>query len=156
MPSRPRHKVVLPGYCYHAYARGNNKRKVFRDDDDYRTYMSFFLEAKEMFNIKILFYCLMPNHLHFIFAAGKQGISKFLHRVQMLYTRYFVKKYDYVGTIWQGRPKTKPIESEEYLLACGQYIENNPVRAGLARRPKDWPHSSYRARCLGSNDRVLT
>ena len=57
---------------------------------------------------------------------------------------------------WIRRYRAALVEAESYLLACQRYIELNPVRAHLARRPGDYPWSSYRAHAAGAADPLLT
>lgn len=72
------------------------------------------------------------------------------------YTQYFNRKHERSGTLWEGRYRSCPIQSENYLLACQRYIELNPVRAGLANHPADYRWSSYQANALGSDGSLVT
>jgi putative transposase len=64
--------------------------------------------------------------------------------------------YRRTGTLWEGRYRAAPIEAEAHLLACMRYIELNPVRARLVRKPGNYPWSSYRANAAGDTDPLLT
>jgi hypothetical protein len=73
----------------------------------------------------------------------------------MNYAKQYCQKYEFVGHVWQGRFKSMKIESDAYLLACGNYIEMNPVRAGLTDNPKDWTWSSYAYYAQGQRDDLI-
>jgi len=70
--------------------------------------------------------------------------SRAMQYVKSQYSFYFHKKYRVSGSIWRERFKGLLIENENYMKACGQYVENNPVQAGLVENPKEWQNSSYR------------
>jgi putative transposase len=72
------------------------------------------------------------------------------------YAQYFNRTYHRSGSLWEGRYKSALVDTERYLLACYRYIELNPVRAGIVRRPEDYPYSSYHANGLGKADRLVT
>ena len=59
------------------------------------------------------------------------------------YVRYFNQRQGRTGTLWEGRYKSTLIQAERYLLACMAYIDLNPVRAGIALAPGDYPWSSH-------------
>lgn len=151
MPRPSRQDIIRPGGVYHVIVRGNNKQVVFRDQDDYRRYQAFFLEAKSRHGALLFHFVLMPNHVHLLMAAGEDGLSMLMQSVQNSYAKYFCRKYEFVGHVWQGRFKSFPIETDAYLFACGNYIELNPVRAGLCARPGDWRHTSYHSYAIGKN-----
>ena len=87
--------------------------------------------------------------------ADVGDLGRFMQSVGRRYVRYVNKTYRRTGTLWEGRFKSAAVNRDEYLIACSRYIEFNPVRAGLAVHPKDYPWSSYRHRALGLADRLL-
>lgn len=98
-------------------------------------------------------YVLMTNHVHLLVSpASSAAAFSLMKPVTQKYAQYFNRKYKRVGTLWQGRYRSSPIETERYFLACHRYIELNPVRAGLASEPGAYPWSSYRANALGETD----
>lgn len=139
----PRNLIVTPGQYYHIIARGNNKMHIFHDKEDYEYYTHLLFSAVKIFDIKMYHYVLMPNHVHTLMIPSEKGLSSLMHMIQSSYAKYFCKKYEYVGRVWQGRYKNILIDSDAYLFACGNYIELNPVRAGLADTPENWIYSSY-------------
>lgn len=75
--------------------------------------------------------------------------------INLSYAQHYKKKYKYTGHFWQDRYKSIIISRDEYLLACGSYVELNPVRAGIVKDPKDYPWSSYRANSYGKKDDLI-
>lgn len=72
------------------------------------------------------------------------------------YVQRLNKRYGRTGTLWEGRYRASPVQTDEYLLTCQRYIELNPVRAGLVRAPGQYPYSSYRHHALGKPEPLLT
>lgn len=154
MPRRAR--VVAPGYPHHVTQRGVRGQKTFLSDDDYRAYLDLLLERKRAVNVGIWAYCLMPNHVHFV-AVPQQpaALARLFGLVHKRYADGFNAANGYEGHLWQQRFYSVVMD-EPHLLAAVRYVELNPVRAGLCRRPQDWPWSSAPARLAGTPDRVLS
>jgi putative transposase len=75
--------------------------------------------------------------------------------LNLSYAQYYKKKYHYQGHFWQDRFKSIIISKDNYLLACGSYVELNPVRAGIVRNPGHYKWSSYRGYAYGENNELL-
>jgi len=149
-------RLFIDSACYHIITRGNQKQPVFEDNEDYEKYLQIVKKAKRKYGILIFAYCLMLNHVHML-LKGKipTNISKFMHWVNRGYTAYFNEKYGKVGHLWQARYKSKPIVKDNYMVSCAEYIEGNPARAGIVKDVADYEWSSYRERCLLSEESLL-
>ncbi len=135
------------GYCYHILNRGNAKARLFLDRFDYIAFVKLLAGMKAGYEIRLLAYCLMPNHFHLAVQADATGaVSDALQWVQTSYVSRFRVRYGSTGHIFQGRFKSFPIQKSEYLLAVMRYIERNPVRARLVKSASDWRWSSARWR----------
>jgi len=144
-----RSKILLKNGCYHLTARGNQKQRIFLDDQDYAAFVGRLKKYKRRYGLKLYGFCLMPNHLHLIAEFDEpQWLSKFMQVILRSYTSYFNKKYNKVGHLWQGRFNSRLITRDAYLLDCLNYVEFNPVRAGIARSAGDYKWSSYKERAL--------
>jgi putative transposase len=84
--------------------------------------------------------------------AKAMSLPRTMQSLGRRYVRYINWAHQRTGTLWEGRYRAAPVDSEDYFLSCCRYIELNPVRAGLARSPRDYPHSSYRAHAYGEED----
>ena len=138
-------RVVLVNYPHHVMQRGHNRKEVFASNDDYLFYLDNLREWKEKLGCKIYAYCLMVNHIHLLVDPGdhRDNLGLLMKRVAGRQTRYANKLEGRTGTLWEGRYKSSPVSSNEYLLACCRYIELNPVRAGIVADPEDYQWSSY-------------
>ena len=98
------------------------------------------------FSMRVLSYCLMPNHFHLVLFPLEDGdLSRWMQWLTTCHVRRYHKHYHSTGHVWQGRFKAFPIQRDQHLLTVLCYVERNPVRAGLVHRAEDWPWSSARA-----------
>ncbi len=154
----PRSARIAPKeFVYHVLTRGNNKQDVFCDDEDFGKYLEILRKYKNQYKYKLYHYVLMSNHVHLVMEATQEGgnLSQIMKGINLSYAQHYKKKYKYSGHFWQDRFKSIIISKDEYLLACGSYVELNPVRAGMVRDPKDYPWSSYRANACGKRDDLI-
>lgn len=149
-------RLLIKNACYHIYIRGNQKQKVFLNNDDFGFYLYQLRRYKRKFSFRLYGYCLMPNHIHLIGEPVEpKNLPKLMQCLQRSYTAYFNKRYKKVGHLWQGRFKMKVIVKDEYLIDCIAYVEQNPVRANLTTKPKEYEFSSYQERNWGDKDFTL-
>lgn len=145
----------IPRYCpqdmpVHVIQRGNNRSPCFAADQDMATYIKYLLAASVKYEISVHAWVLMTNHVHLLVTPGSDnGVSRMMQYLGRLYVRYFNRKYERTGTLWEGRFKSCLIRCETYFLVCQRYIELNPVRAGMVERPDDYRWSSYGINALG-------
>jgi putative transposase len=149
-------RIVGSGYPHHIVQRGNNKEKVFLGRKDYETYLSFLEKYSEKKEASILAYCLMQNHVHLLVRPTENdGLAKLMQGVTLCYTQYFNRKEGRTGRLWECRYHSTVVDGDSYLWTVSKYIENNPVRAGIAKRPEDYSYSSAKAHILGKKDPLL-
>ena len=154
MPRKPR--FFLPNIPVHVIIRGNARRVVFAEDTDRKAYLGWLKEATEKYTVNIHAYVLMDNHVHLLLSTNEPDhISKVMQHIGRKYVPYFNHKYEKSGTLWEGRFKASMIESEQYLLCCYRYIELNPVRANMVKRPEEWKWSSYTSNAYGEEDKLI-
>jgi putative transposase len=134
------------GYCYHVLNRGNAQSQVFHDASDYQTFLRLLEEAIERLPLRLLAYCLMPNHFHLALWPHTDGdLSRWMQWLLTAHVRRYHRHYQSNGHVWQGRFKAFPVQHDDHLLTVLRYIERNPLRAGLVRRAEEWPWSSLHA-----------
>lgn len=146
---------VVPGEIYHIIARGNGGMTVFHLSENYEDYLDLLREASQKYGVEIFHYVLMPNHIHLLVKPAEE-LSQFMHIIQMTYAKRFCRDQKFLGHVWQGRYKNLLISSDAYLFACGNYIEMNPVRAGLTSSPSGWEYSSYGVYANGEMNPLVT
>lgn len=148
MARQPR--IEYPGALYHVISRGIERRDLYRDDADRERYLSCLQGAVERFGCRIFAYCLMGNHVHLAIETGKIPLSRIMRSINTSYAGYFNVRHRRSGYLFQGRYKAFLVDREEYLLSLIRYIHENPVRAGLVRRPGDYRWSSHRSYLSGA------
>jgi putative transposase len=153
MARRPR--VFAAGLLYHVIVRGNQRRKTFRHDDDYRAYLDRLEKYRSQCQVRIYAYCLMPNHVHLLVETGSTPLAKFMQGVQQSYTQYFNRRYRKVGHLFQGRYKAIICDRDKYLLALIRYIHLNAVRAKLAIRPERYRYSGHNSYLRNETDKIV-
>jgi putative transposase len=150
-------RYALPGIPHHVIQRGNNRSAMFAGTADYLFFRECLAIGSLQHSCLIHAYVLMTNHVHLLATAGTpNGLSRFMQSVGCRYVHYFNRTYGRTGTLWEGRYRATPIDTDRYLLACYRYIELNPVRAGMAEDPAAYPWSSYRANALGYPDPLVS
>ncbi len=164
-------------FFYHVYNCGVEKRKIFITQKDYvrfieicayylynqkipfsqyqelsfdaqEAYRRFNPEGSENLRVKIISYCFMSNHFHFLLKVHQpNGITQFISNISNSYTRYFNIKNERIGVLLQGTFKAKKIPTEESTIEVTRYIHLNPVdwtkKSNIIIRPQDYPYSSY-------------
>jgi putative transposase len=137
-------RLTLPGYPHHIIQRGNNRQPIFAGAQDYETLLGILDEQARKFGVALHAYVLMSNHFHLLATpATSEGIPLMMQSLGRSYVRYFNRRQQRTGTLWEGRYRSTLIQAERYLLACMVYIDLNPVRAGMVGQPADYPWSSH-------------
>ena len=150
------------GEFYHLYNRGNSKQIIFKDKSDYRHFIHLLYLSntknnfrindisKDFFNfdqgqkiVSIGAYCLMPNHFHILITQNEDGgISKFMQKLSTAYSMYYNKKYERTGGLFEGKFKSRYIDTDKYLKYLFSYIHLNPIKL----IQKDWKDVGIRSR----------
>ena len=157
MPAKNVIKIYIKDSYYHIYNRGVEKRKVFKDQQDYKVFLKYLKQSlntppdpksiKQTFTLQgetfkgvprqvknfhkeiiLLAYCLMPNHFHLLIKQNSsKSIELFMRSISTRYSMYFNKKYQRVGSLFQWPYKAVHIKDEVYLLHLSRYIHLNPI-----------------------------
>jgi REP element-mobilizing transposase RayT len=175
------YKNFAPSTIAHIYNRGNNKEKIFFDEQDYKAFlfrlglcMGFTeeeLNKEKLITMphsriringnnnlfKLHSFCLMPNHFHLLIEQlGDIPISKLISQVCTSYAMYINKKYKRVGHVFQDCFKTVLIENNPQLMWTSAYIHMNPVKDGLVKNPEEYNWSSYNDFALDRNLSIVS
>jgi putative transposase len=123
--------------------RGNARAEVFHAEGDYQAFVTVLKEASERVPMRMLAYCVMPNHFHLALWPYRDGdLSRWMQWLLTAPVRRYHRWHESSGHVWQGRFKAFPIEQDGHLLTVLRYVERNPVRAGLVTRAEEWRWSS--------------
>lgn len=133
------------GMLFHVLNRGNARAQIFDEDEDYHAFQRVLTETLSHVPIRILAYCLMPNHWHLVLWPREDGhLGEFMRRVTTTHVRrqHLHRQSVGAGHLYQGTYKSFPIQKDEHLLTVCCYVERNPLRAKLVEKAEDWPWSS--------------
>lgn len=140
----PRHQRILSETgTYHIMMRGNERKDLFRSDDDKKQFLQILFDKKKETGFAVYAFCLMDNHVHILIKESEESLATTMKRVNASYAIYFNQKYHRVGHLFQDRFRSEPIEDEQYLIAVVRYIHNNPVKAGIVASLEHYKWSSY-------------
>ena len=154
----PRNSRNLPVGCVvHVVNRGNDKRRLFERTLEFEEFLGLVAWAKAICPVRIVAYCIMGNHWHFVFWVEIEwDVSAFLHRLTTTHAKRWRLKTDTIGCghVYGDRFKASTIFNERYYFHCLRYVEQNPLAAGLVHSVKDWQWSSLAER-LGNGRGIL-
>ncbi|MFH1748389.1 MAG: transposase [Planctomycetota bacterium] len=137
-------RVVISGVPHHVTQRGVRSLPVFFGKEDRRTYLRLLAEQGKLHGVRFLAYCLMSNHVHLVAVPSTEAsLARAIGEAHRRYTRWVNLRQGVRGYLFQGRFYSCPLD-EVHLLTAVHYIEHNPVRAGMVKRPWDHAWSSAR------------
>ncbi len=163
------YKQFALGAVMHIYNRGNNREKIFFEDQDYKAflfrlglclgfteeelnkeqslampYSRIRITSTDKNNFRLHAFCLMPNHFHLLIEQiGDIPVSKLISQVCTSYAMYINKKYTRIGHVFQERFKSVLMENNPQLMWISSYIHMNPVKAKITQHPAEYEWSSY-------------
>lgn len=145
-------RIVVPGHPHHIVQRGVRRQRVFLCEEDYRSFERDLAEGAREHGLAVWAWCLMPNHLHLLAVpAGEDSLAAALGLATWRHARRVNLRKRRGGRLWQGRFYSCVLDGD-HAAECARYVELNPVRAGLARGPSGWRHSSARFHLRGKRD----
>ena len=135
----------MPGQAYHITQRGTNRQRVFFTDTDRSTYLRLMSQNLTDAGVRVLAWCLMTNHVHFV-AVPEQSdsLAVLWRRVHGRFAQMMNARLSRSGHLWQNRYYSCAL-SPTHLRRALAYVERNPVRAALAGRPEEYKWSSAAA-----------
>ena len=149
MPRRAR--VAPGGFVYQVLNRTVARHALFNKDEDYAAFERVFDQALEEYPMRVLAYCLMPNHWHFVLWPENDGqLSAFVRWLTHTHTMRWHAHYHTSGSghLYQGRFKSFPIAADQHLYQVRRYVERNALRANLVAQAEAWRWSSLYLRTM--------
>ncbi len=138
-------RIEYAGAVYHITSRGNEKKAVFKDDQDRINFLNTLQHVNKRYNWFCHAYCMMDNHYHLLIETPDGNLSLGMRQLNGVYTQLFNKRHQRTGHLFQGRYKSILIQKDSHLLEVCRYVVLNPVRARMVERPEVWQWSSYSA-----------
>lgn len=144
-------RTALGGFVYHVLNRANARIKIFEKDADYLAFERILAEGQDHVAMRILAWCLMPNHWHLVLWPLRDGdLSGYMRLVTLTHAQRWHAHHATAGTghLYQGRFKSFVVQEDAHLLTVCRYVERNALRANLVQRAEDWRWSSlWRTHC---------
>lgn len=142
MPRKSRES--LKSKFFHVIIQGIEKKYIFETNKAKEKYKNTLLDKISEYNIKLLAYCIMDNHVHLlVHSENIQDLSKAMQRINISYAFFFNESKQRVGYVFRNRFESIPIENEKHLYTCLAYIHLNPVYANMCEKPHLYKYSSY-------------
>lgn len=137
---------------YHVMLRGINRQDIFEEEEDYLQFLKILRGLVERYDengqlipshCTFYAYCMMSNHIHLLMRERDEQIGESIKRIGVAYARYYNRKYERNGHLFQDRFRSEPVNNIEYFMTLMRYIHQNPVHAGLTLEVRDYPWSSW-------------
>ena len=138
-----RSRVYIDSGLYHVVLKGSGGQIIFEDDEDRCAFISCLDAYRREFEVRILAWCLMSNHVHLVLADDDSRLSKFMHSVATAYACRFNRRHLRTGALFDGRFHSVGIDSDAQLLRAVRYVHDNPIKSGICL-PSAYQWSSYR------------
>jgi putative transposase len=142
MPAMPRRKrLYTGGLVCHVLNRAAGRKTIFHRDADYAAFEQLLTSAGAISRVRLLTFCLMPNHWHLVLWPQNDGdLSTYMHWLTMTHTMRWHRVHQSLGTgpLYQGRFKSFPVSNDHHFLTVCRYVERNALRAGLVERAEQW------------------
>ena len=127
-------RVWYPGAIYHVMSRGNRKKNIFEDVEDYVRFLDMVQDAQEMYGFTVHAICLMTNHFHIEIETSEVALSRIMQRIKSLYAEDFNYRHHYSGHLFEGRYNACLILNDRYFLEVSRYIHLNPMKIGRSEK----------------------
>lgn len=136
-------RIQVAGGEYHVTATGCAERSIFMDDSDRSCFETILANVIERHRWSCRSFCLMTTHYHLLVTTPAGDLALGMQQLNGLYAQSFNRRHGCTGHVFKDRYHSEFIQTDSHLLEACRYIALNPVRAGICRRPVDWPWSSY-------------
>jgi len=130
---------------YHVCNRGSRKGVLFESCEDYESFIGLMQDARRKFKMRIIAYCLLSTHLHFLLYPRNSGdVARFMHWLTSTHAKRFHRRRGTTGTgaVYQSRYFSRGIDEGRKLMTALRYVERNALAAHLVTRAEDWPWGS--------------
>lgn len=148
-------RTIEGNTVYHVLNRANARMQVFEKNKDYLAFEKILIEAKEKYPMRILAYCLMPNHWHFVlYPQNSKDLALFMRWLTLTHTQRWLVHRNMVGYghVYQGRYKSFPVQKDEHFLQVCKYVEANALRVKLVSKAENWRWGSAWIRKYGNQE----
>lgn len=148
-------RTDIAGHVYHVLNRANARTALFKKKSDYELFESILEEAVARQDMRLLAYCIMPNHWHLVVYPKKDGdLQKFVNWLTLTHTQRYHAAHKTIGHghLYQGRYKSFLCEEDKHFTRLVRYVERNALRANLVSRAEYWRCGSAWRRTSGTSE----
>ncbi len=127
---------------YHVTALANRKEFILEKDCIKEMFIEILKAAKIKYKFTVKNFCIMSNHIHIVIKPlHKHDLSRIMQWILSKFAVFYNKHYGYKGHVWYDRFKSVIFETYSHYIRAMNYINNNPVKAGLVEKPEDYYYS---------------
>ena len=137
-------RIQFPDAWYHVMNRGKRGENIFTDNEDYKGFIELVKDCVDMWNVRVVAYCLMGTHYHILLQTPDANLSRCMRHIDGVYTQIFNRSHGLDGHLFRGRYKSILVDSDSYLLELLRYIHRNPIEAGMVDRLESYQWSSHK------------
>lgn len=140
-----KNRIWNPSMFDHVVMRGNNRQNIYESETDVRELIRVFHYAYMKHPFTLIAYCIMSNHYHLLIRSPEVPLGKVMALINRRYTDYYKKRYNYTGSLYEGRYYAKMAETPHSLLQISRYIHRNPIetKVPMVEQLSQYSHSSY-------------
>jgi REP element-mobilizing transposase RayT len=132
--------------------RGINHQNIFEDEEDNYQFINTLDRMRVRYdddgnpcgsNCTYYAYCLMSNHFHLLIREREETVGETVKRIASSYVYYYNRKYGRDGHLFKERFKSESVNDMAYFTVLLRYIHQNPVKAGIVEKVRDYEYSSW-------------
>ena len=141
---RPRHHVVVPDAPHHVILRGNNRRRLFSFDYDYRFFLRQLGRGMDKHPCEIHALTLMANHVHLLITPSSvERLTNFMKFVAQTYAQFRNRRRDGSGKLFEERFRAERVVGADGIQSVTVYIDANPLKAGIVSDAAEYRWSTF-------------
>ena len=135
---------------YHVTARINRRELLLSKKEEKRHLLITIEKARKRYSFVLEGFCVMGNHLHLVIKpTNGANLSRIMQWIMSVYAMSWNKRHGQTGHVWGGRFFSRILQGFRELINVIEYVDNNPLRAGLVNRIADWEASGLFHRVFG-------
>jgi len=143
----------IPGIPLLIRQKSLKDEPVFFVKKDFQYYLTLMQETSERYNCHIHAYALMSDYVYILATPYTDGgVSLLMRSLNNDYVSYINRTYDVVGALWKSEFDSSLIDCNEYLLDCMRFIEEEPVRSNVIKKPVDYEWTSFHSNAIKENN----